>query len=86
MTPREPSNADLLREIRGIRDIVNRHDKDIQDLKEWHIAVEAAKQALKEAGYGKEEKEPTSNKAMAAVVGVIALLTAVILALVKVLP
>lgn len=83
MTSREPSNADLLREIRGIRDIVDIHGKEIQKLKEWHIAVDAAKQALKEAGYGKGE---TSNKAMAAVVGVIALLTAVIVALVRALP
>lgn len=85
MTPRNPTNADLLKEIRDVKAIVEDHGRDINDLKNWKIAVEAAKEALKEYQAREESKreEPSNSKALAAVVGVIGLLTAVILALIK---
>lgn len=82
------SNKDLLREIKEINDKLTVYGHDIGELKEWKIAVEAAKQALKE--YQKEEdKKPhvkdegVSGKAWGTVLAVIGALTAVILAMSK---
>lgn len=85
MTPRNPTNSDLLRAITDIKETLSTHSKDINELKEWKIAVEAAKQALKEFHEltpGKTE-DSINNKALAAVIGVIGVLAAVILALVN---
>jgi hypothetical protein len=80
------SNKDILKELKDINELLKQYGHDIGELKEWKIAVEAAKQALKE--YQREEdakphvtKEGINGKAWAALVTVIGILGAVILAM-----
>lgn len=83
MTPRNPTNTDLLKEILEVKGTLTALRTDVDSLKEWKIAVEAAKEAIKEYQTLRPEKENVTAKALAAVVGVIGLLTAVILALIN---
>lgn len=86
MTPvkRNPTNADILSEIKDLAVEMGAIKNDVTDLKNWRIAVEAAKEALKEfqaSQASKVQKEPEqslSNKALAAVIGVITVLAGVI--------
>lgn len=80
------SNKDLLREMQEINDKLTVYGHDIGELKEWKIAVEAAKQALKEYQAVEDTKphvtkEGINGKAWTALLGVIAAMTAVILAM-----
>jgi hypothetical protein len=84
------SNSDLMREIKEINTKLELYGHDISELKEWKIAVEAAKEALKEyqrthTSQTKVEKkdESISNKALAAVIGTLVTLGVVIVALAK---
>lgn len=83
MTPpkRNPTNADLMAEIRTINDTLRHYGQEITQLKEWRIAVEAAKEALKEVNASnarQTDNESISNKALAAVIGTIAVLGGII--------
>lgn len=47
MTPRkEPTNADLLREIKGVKDMQSSQGKDIGILMNWKVAEDAYRAAL----------------------------------------
>ncbi len=43
-----PTNSDIIREVREITKRLDIYGHEIDNLKEWKIAVEAARQALKE--------------------------------------
>lgn len=84
---KNPTNSDLLREIKEINRKLEAYGHDISELKEWKIAVEAAKQALKE--YQMQHPTQTDDernnssviKALIAVTATIAVLGGVIVVL-----
>lgn len=79
---RNPTNRDIMEKLNSLAIVQESMNSRLVVLENWKIAVEAAKEALKEfrASKGEEEvkNEPLSNKAMAALITTILTLGGVI--------
>jgi len=76
MTPpkRNPTNADIMQKLESM-------DRRIKSLEDWKIAVEAAKQALKEFKANQPEQS-ISTKALVAVIAALTTLGAAVVTLI----
>lgn len=86
---KRPTNTDIMNKLNSMDSTLEDHATRIKGLENWKIAVDAAKEALKEyrlregSRSNDSEQESISNKALIAVITVIGVLAAVILNMAK---